>query len=74
VSFNPDGISGNPKAIVQVKVAPSGLIMSSKLVKPSGIPAWDEAVLRAVEKTERIPLDENGKVVSDFPIEFGPKD
>ena len=57
-----------------MKVSPAGLIMSSKLSKSSGVPAWDEAVLRAVERTERIPLDENGKVVPDFPIEFGPKD
>lgn len=71
---NVDSIQGNPRAIVQVKVSSSGLIMSSQLTKSSGIPAWDEAVKRAVEKVERIPLDENGKVVADFPIEFGPKD
>ena len=71
---NVEGIQCNPKAVVQVKVSPAGLILSSKLTKSSGVPAWDEAVLRAVAKTERIPLDENGKVVPDFPIEFGPKD
>jgi len=71
---NVDSIQGNPKAEVQVKVSSTGLIMSAKLSKSSGVPAWDEAVLRAVEKTERIPLDENGKVVTDFPIGFGPKD
>ena len=71
---NVDSIQGNPRAIVQVKVSSSGLIMSSRLTKSSGIPAWDEAVLRAVEKAERIPTDENGKVVTDFPVEFGPKD
>ena len=71
---NVDSIQGNPKAEVQVKVSSTGLIMSAKLSKSSGVTAWDEAVLRAVEKTERIPLDENGKVVTDFPISFGPKD
>lgn len=71
---NADSIQGNPRAIVQVKVSPAGLIMSSRLTKSSGVPAWDEAVLRAVEKTERIPLDENGRTVSDFPVEFGPRD
>jgi colicin import membrane protein len=69
-----DSIQGNPEAVVQVKVSSTGLIMSKSLTKSSGVPAWDEAVLRAVEKTERIPLDENGKVVPDFPIRFGPKD
>jgi colicin import membrane protein len=71
---NADSIQGNPRAVVQVKVSSSGLIMSSRLSKSSGNAAWDEAVLRAVEKTERIPLDENGKVVTDFPVDFGPKD
>ena len=74
VFSNVDSIQGNPKAEVQVKVSSTGLIMSARLSKSSGVTAWDEAVLRAVEKTERIPLDENGKVVSDFPVGFGPKD
>jgi colicin import membrane protein len=75
ISFsNADSIQGNPKAVIQVKVSSTGLIMSSKLIKSSGVPAWDEAALRAVEKAERIPLDENGKVVPEFPVEFGPKD
>lgn len=71
---NADAISGNPKAIVQVKVSPAGVILSRELTKSSGVPAWDQAVLRAVDRAERIPLDENGKVVPEFPVEFGPKD
>ena len=74
VFSNVDSIQGNPKAEVQLKVSSTGLIMSARLSKSSGVAAWDEAVLRAVEKTERIPLDENGKVVTDFPVGFGPKD
>ena len=75
ISFpNPDSISGNPKATVEVRVSPSGLIIGSKLTRSSGVPAWDEAVLRAVEKTERIPADENGRFVTQFPVNFGPKD
>jgi len=74
VFANPESIQGNPKAVVQVKVSSTGLIMSSKLSKSSGVPAWDDAVLRAVEKAERIPPDENGKIITDFPVEFGPKD
>ena len=74
ISFpNPDAISGNPKAIVEVRVSPAGLIIGSRLTKSSGVLAWDDAVLRAVEKTERIPSD-NGRFVSVFPVEFGPKD
>ncbi|WP_431095703.1 cell envelope integrity protein TolA [Polaromonas aquatica] len=71
---NSGSIEGNPKAIVQVQVSSTGLILSSKLTKSSGVQAWDDAVLRAVKNTERIPPDENGKVITDFPVEFGPKD
>ena len=70
---NPESISGNPKATVEVRVSPAGLILSSRLTKSSGVPAWDDAVLRAVEKTERIPAD-NGRYPSVFPVDFGPKD
>jgi len=71
---SPETLSGNPKATVEVRVSASGLILSSRLISSSGVPAWDNAVLRAVEKTERIPADENGNYVSVFPVNFGPKD
>jgi len=71
---NPESISGNPKATVEVRVSASGLIMSSRLITSSGVPSWDTAALRAVEKTERIPADENGNFVPVFPVNFGPKD
>jgi colicin import membrane protein len=71
---NPESISGNPIATVEVRVSPSGLIMSSRLIKSSGVPSWDAAALRAVDKTERIPADENGNFVAVFPAHFGPKD
>ena len=75
ISFaSPESINGNPKATVEVRVSASGLILSSRLQSSSGVPAWDNAVLRAVEKTERIPADENGNFVSVFPVNFGPKD
>lgn len=71
---NPESISGNPKATVEVRVTASGLIMNSRLITSSGVPSWDTAALRAVEKTERIPADENGNFVPVFPVHFGPKD
>ncbi len=61
VSF-PDTIPGNPKVEVDVRLAPDGRIMSSRIVKGSGVPEWDNAVLRAIERTEVLPRDEYGKV------------
>jgi colicin import membrane protein len=71
---SPESLNGNPKATVEVRVSATGLILSSRLLTSSGVTAWDNAVLRAVEKTERIPADENGSFVSVFPVNFGPKD
>jgi colicin import membrane protein len=69
-----DIIGGNPAAVVQLRVAPDGTIVGSKLVKSSGARNWDEAVLRAIERTGSIPRDTDGSVVPEFEIEFRPKD
>ncbi len=66
--------SGNPQAEVEVRTAPDGLILSSKLVKRSGNPQWDEAVLRAIDKTERLPRDVDGRVPPLLVISFRPND
>jgi colicin import membrane protein len=69
-----DVVTGNPKAEVEIRVAPDGTIVGIKLLKSSGIKSWDEAVMRAVEKTGSIPRDSDGTVVPEFPIGFSPKD
>ncbi len=67
-------ISGNPTAEVDVRMAPDGTIVSRKLVKSSGLPAWDEAVLRALDRTEVLPRDTDGRVPSSLLLSFRPKD
>ena len=69
-----DIVSGNPLAKVEVRCAPDGRIMSRKLVSSSGVAAWDEAVLRAVDRTEVLPADEQGKVPPLLLLEFRPND
>jgi len=69
-----DVVSGNPVAEVQLRVAPDGTIVSAKLIKSSGVKTWDDAVLRAIDKTGSIPRDTDGTVVPEFPIGFRPKD
>ena len=68
-----DEISGNPTAEVEVRMAPDGTITSKRLTKSSGVRAWDEAVLRALDKTEVLPRDVDGRVHSPVVIEFRPK-
>lgn len=58
----PDSVSGNPQATVEVKAGPDGTIIGRRLLKSSGVPAWDEAVLRAIDKTEVLPRDTDGRV------------
>ncbi len=67
-----DTPSGNPVAEVEVRVAPDGTIISRKLVKPSGDAEWDKAVLRAVDKTETLPRDVDGRVPPVLVISFQP--
>lgn len=69
-----DDVTGNPKAEVEVRTAPDGTIVSRKLTQSSGLRAWDDAVLRAIDKTETLPRDVDGRVISPLVISFTPKD
>jgi colicin import membrane protein len=69
-----DVVNGNPRAEVEIKLLPDGTIVGSKLTQSSGNKAWDEAVLRAVERTATLPRDENGKVPSPIVLGFRPQD
>jgi colicin import membrane protein len=60
------------RAEVEVRAAPDGTITSRRLVKASGNPTWDDAVLRAIDRTETLPKDDNGKVPSSMVIGFTP--
>ena len=67
-------LDGNPPATVEVRVAPDGTIVGRKLVRSSGSPLWDETVLRAIDKTEVLPKDVDGRVPPTFEITFRPRD
>ncbi len=69
-----DDIAGNPTAEIEVRTAPDGTILSRKLLKSSGVKSWDDAVLKAIDKTEKLPLDVDGRVPSPLTIGFRPKD
>lgn len=70
----PDAVSGNPRAEVEVRAAPDGTITGTRLIQSSGNKAWDDAVLRALQKTETLPRDVDGRVPSSLVIGFRPKD
>lgn len=64
----------NAAAEVEVSTAPGGTINSRRLIKSSGYPDWDEAVLRAIDKTGRLPADTDGRVPPRLIISFRPND
>ena len=66
--------TGNPVATVEVTAAPGGSIISRRLVKSSGHKDWDDAVLRAVERTGSLPRDTDGRVPSPVTIDFSFRD
>jgi colicin import membrane protein len=74
IVFNPDDISGNPVAEVEVRTAPDGKIMSRKLIKSSGNKAWDEAVIKALDKTDTLPRDTDGTIPTMMVLGFKPRD
>ena len=73
IVFTEDPV-GNPTAVVEVRAAPEGTITSRKLQKSSGNKAWDEAVLKAIDKTETMPRDADGRVPPVLEISFRPRD
>lgn len=70
----PGEVVGNPRAEIEVKVNPEGTIISRRILKPSGNKAWDEAVLRAIDKTEVLPRDTDGRIPSEIVLGFRPLD
>jgi colicin import membrane protein len=74
ITFDPSSVSGNPAAEVEVRCAPDGTIVGKKLVKSSGNTAWDNAVLKAIDKTEILPRDTDGRVHSPLLLVFKPND
>lgn len=69
-----EDIVGNPTAEVEVRTSPDGTIVARKLLKSSGDKAWDEAVLKAIDKTEVLPRDTDGRVPPVLEISFRAKD
>jgi len=69
-----DEVPGNPTASVEVRCAPDGTIVGRRVVKSSGNKEWDEAVLRAIDRTEVLPRDVDGRVPPSIVIDFRPRE
>jgi colicin import membrane protein len=67
-------VEGNPSAEVEVRTAPDGTIVGQRLVKSSGNKAWDDAVIKAIIRTEIMPRDIDGRVPTPMIITFRPEE
>ncbi len=73
----PESLSGNPKAIFEVKVLSTGEVVDVQLVHSSGQPAYDDAVQRAIIKASPLPMPADADLASQFRdlrLDFSPSD
>lgn len=52
----PDNLTGNPSVRCLVKLLPTGEVVSVRVTQSSGNAAYDDAVVRAIEKSSPLPL------------------
>lgn len=69
-----DSVDGNPEAVFEVRQLPNGEIVSITQKKSSGLPAWDSAVERALQRSSPLPRAEDGSVEPVLVLSFRPKD
>jgi colicin import membrane protein len=70
----PEGLVGNPAVEYAVELLPDGSLRGLRKTKSSNVPGFDEAVKRAIEKSQPFPADTDGKVPSSFTVSHKPKD
>ncbi|NML30739.1 cell envelope integrity protein TolA [Paraburkholderia antibiotica] len=60
------------ETVISVRCSPTGTLLSASVSRSSGNPAWDAAALRAVQRSDPMPLDTNGKTPDYFTITLRP--
>ncbi|MGJ9418620.1 cell envelope integrity protein TolA [Massilia sp. CMS3.1] len=67
-------VPGNPKAVFKVEQLPTGEILSVRLSKSSGVPQFDDAVERGINKSSPLPKKKDGTVERTIVVNFSMKD
>ena len=66
-------MTGNPEAVFEVVQLPTGEVLTVTLKKPSGNPAYDEAVQRAIQKSSPLPKPDQADVFRrELTLKFRP--
>ncbi|MGH8704524.1 MAG: energy transducer TonB [Burkholderiales bacterium] len=71
----PPDLRGNPEAVFNVVQLPTGEVLSVKLLRSSGISAYDDAVERAILKSSPLPRPDRPEIFSrELKLTFRPRD
>lgn len=71
----PQDIAGNPEAIFDVTLLPTGEVLTVRKRKPSGHAGYDEAVERAILKSSPLPKPDNPALFErQLELRFRPQD
>lgn len=70
----PAGLAGNPAVEYAVELLPDGSVRGIRKTRSSNVPGFDEAVARAIEKSQPFPPDKDGKVPPSINVIHKPKD
>jgi len=74
-AFAAGNLTGNPAVEYAIELFPDGSLRGPvKKLKSSGIATFDDAVLKAIEKSQPFPPDKSGSVPSGFILSHRPKD
>mgnify|MGYP003334588420 FL=1 len=70
----PPDLSGNPQVLFRVNLDPAGYILDVHKLTGSGLAGFDDAVERAIRKSEPFPSDASGRPPHTLDIQQRPKD
>lgn len=71
----PPNLAGNPSAVFMVTQLPSGEVVTVKMLKSSGVSAYDSAIERAILKSSPLPLpDDKGDFQRELKLTFCPQE
>ena len=75
IVFDVDRVPGNPEAVFDVAILPSGDVVTIRKIRSSGNPAYDDAVERAIRAADPLPLPKDRSLFRrDLRLIFRPKD
>ena len=64
--IGPPSVKGNEVAEFEVVLLPDGNVLSAKLKRPSGNPAYDNAVERAITRAQPLPMPTDPALLKEF--------